>query len=494
MAKMDTEIQLNQNAHIHADNFRNGTYSPTELLDKTLDYLEELDAQLNAYISVMHSDATLAAERASSTVDSGEATPLTGIPIAVKDLLNTKDWKTTAASKMLSTYVPVEDSTVVARLKAAGAVIVGKTNLDEFAMGSSNEFSAFGPVKNPWDINRVPGGSSGGSAVTVASRVVPLSIGTDTGGSIRQPAAFCGVLGLKPTYGRVSRFGVVAFASSLDQVGPFARDSYDLANLLQVISGYDPKDSTSSQIPVPNFSSQLMHGLDGLTFGIPTGMLSSGIDPLVRSAFEESLKVLEANGARINRDIRLPSIEAALPVYYLIAPSEASANLARYDGVKYGHSAELGESAEETMFNTRGEGFGPEVKRRILIGTYALSAGYYDAFYLKAQKVRTVIRTEYEQALDKVDAILTPTTPTPAFELGAKLNDPLEMYLNDLYTLPANIAGLPGLSIPGGFVDGLPVGLQIVGRPFSEPTLLRIANAYQTHTDWHNQAPDVSCN
>ena len=494
MAKMDTEIQLNQNAHIHADNFRNGTYSPTELLYKTLDYLEKLDTQLNAYISVMHSEATLAAERASSTVDSGEATPLTGIPIAVKDLLNTKDWKTTAASKMLSTYVPVEDSTVVARLKAAGAVIVGKTNLDEFAMGSSNEFSAFGPVKNPWDINRVPGGSSGGSAVTVASRVVPLSIGTDTGGSIRQPAAFCGVLGLKPTYGRVSRFGVVAFASSLDQVGPFARDSYDLANLLQVISGYDPKDSTSSQIPVPNFSSQLMHGLDGLTFGIPTGMLSSGIDPLVRSAFEESIKVLEANGARINRDIRLPSIEAALPVYYLIAPSEASANLARYDGVKYGHSAELGESAEETMFNTRGEGFGPEVKRRILIGTYALSAGYYDAFYLKAQKVRTVIRTEYEQALDKVDAILTPTTPTPAFELGAKLNDPLEMYLNDLYTLPANIAGLPGLSIPGGFVDGLPVGLQIVGRPFSEPTLLRIANAYQTHTDWHNQAPDVSCN
>ena len=492
MAKMDTEIQLNQNAHIHADNFRNGTYSPTELLDKTLDYLEKLDTQLNAYISVMHSEATLAAEKASSTIDSGEATPLTGIPIAVKDLLNTKDWKTTAASKMLSTYVPVEDSTVVARLKAAGAVIVGKTNLDEFAMGSSNEFSAFGPVKNPWDINRVPGGSSGGSAVTVASRVVPLSIGTDTGGSIRQPAAFCGVLGLKPTYGRVSRFGVVAFASSLDQVGPFARDSYDLANLLQVISGYDPKDSTSSQIPVPNFSSQLMHGLDGLTFGIPTGMLSSGIDPLVRSAFEESIKVLEANGARINRDIRLPSIEAALPVYYLIAPSEASANLARYDGVKYGHSAELGESAEETMFNTRGEGFGPEVKRRILIGTYALSAGYYDAFYLKAQKVRTVIRTEYEQALNKVDAILTPTTPTPAFELGAKLNDPLEMYLNDLYTLPANIAGLPGLSIPGGFVDGLPVGLQIVGRSFSEPTLLRIANAYQTHTDWHNQAPDVS--
>ena len=494
MAKMDTEIQLNQNAHIHADNFRNGTYSPTELLDKTLDYLEKLDTQLNAYISFMHSEATLAAEKASSTIDSGEATPLTGIPIAVKDLLNTKDWKTTAASKMLSTYVPVEDSTVVARLKAAGAVIVGKTNLDEFAMGSSNEFSAFGPVKNPWDINRVPGGSSGGSAVTVASRVVPLSIGTDTGGSIRQPAAFCGVLGLKPTYGRVSRFGVVAFASSLDQVGPFARDSYDLANLLQVISGYDPKDSTSSQIPVPNFSSQLMHGLDGLTFGIPTGMLSSGIDPLVRSAFEESIKVLEANGARINRDIRLPSIEAALPVYYLIAPSEASANLARYDGVKYGHSAELGESAEETMFNTRGEGFGPEVKRRILIGTYALSAGYYDAFYLKAQKVRTVIRTEYEQALNKVDAILTPTTPTPAFELGAKLNDPLEMYLNDLYTLPANIAGLPGLSIPGGFVDGLPVGLQIVGRPFSEPTLLRIANAYQTHTDWHNQAPDVSSN
>ena len=491
---MDTEIQLNQNAHIHADNFRNGTYSPTELLDKTLDYLEDLDTRLNAYISVMHSEATLAAERASSPVASGEATPLTGIPIAVKDLLNTKDWKTTAGSKMLSTYVPVEDSTVVARLKAAGAVIVGKTNLDEFAMGSSNEFSAFGPVKNPWDINRVPGGSSGGSAVTVASRVVPLSIGTDTGGSIRQPAAFCGVLGLKPTYGRVSRFGVVAFASSLDQVGPFARDSYDLANLLQVISGYDPKDSTSSQIPVPNFSSQLMHGLDGLTFGIPTGMLSSGIDPLVRSAFEESIKVLEANGARINRDIRLPSIEAALPVYYLIAPSEASANLARYDGVKYGHSAELGESAEETMFNTRGEGFGPEVKRRILIGTYALSAGYYDAFYLKAQKVRTVIRTEYEQALDKVDAILTPTTPTPAFELGAKLNDPLEMYLNDLYTLPANIAGLPGLSIPGGFVDGLPVGLQIVGRPFSEPTLLRIANAYQTHTDWHNHAPDVSCN
>ena len=492
MAEMNTEIQLGQNAHTHADNFRNGTYSPAELLNKTLDNLEKLDTQLNAYISVMRSEATSAAERASSAIDSGEATPLTGIPIAVKDLLNTKDWKTTAASKMLSTYVPVEDSTVVARLKAAGAVLVGKTNLDEFAMGSSNEFSAFGPVKNPWDVSRVPGGSSGGSAVTVASRVVPLSIGTDTGGSIRQPAAFCGVLGLKPTYGRVSRFGVVAFASSLDQVGPFARDSYDLANLLQVIAGYDPKDSTSSRIPVPDFSSQLLHGLDGLTFGVPSDMLSSGVDPLVQGAFEKSIEVLQANGAQINRDIQLPSIEAALPVYYLIAPSEASANLARYDGVKYGHSAELGESAEETMFNTRGEGFGPEVKRRILIGTYALSAGYYDAFYLKAQKVRTVIRTEYEEALNKVDAILTPTTPTPAFKLGAKLDDPLEMYLNDLYTLPANIAGLPGLSIPGGFIDGLPVGLQIVGRSFSEPTLLRIANAYQTHTDWHNQAPDVS--
>ena len=486
---MANEIDLDRPAHEHARAFRGGEYTSRALTEATFERLRTQEPQLNAYITLTEDDALTQADAADERLRADEAAPLTGIPVALKDLLSTAGVRTTAASHMLEEFEPIIDCTVVTRLRAAGAVFVGKTNLDEFAMGSSGEHSAFGPTRNPWDLDRVPGGSSSGSAATVAAGGVPLSLGTDTGGSIRQPAALTGILGLKPTYGRVSRYGVVAFASSLEQVGPFGRDADDVALLLEAIAGEDPCDSTTVPVEVPDYRADFARGFDGLRVGVPRELLGDGIEPGVREAFEVSLGVLETNGANVTRDIVLPSVGGALQAYYIIAPAEASANLARYDGVKYGYSVQDGSSMWEEMEQTRGRGFGDEVKRRIMIGTYALSAGYYDAYYKKAQQVRTLIRSEFETALGEVDLLATPTTPTVAFRLGEKLKDPLAMYLNDLLTIPANIAGNPALSLPGGFSEGLPVGLQLIGRPFEEATLLRAAHAYEQHTDWHLRRP-----
>lgn len=488
---MADQIDLDVPAHEHAARFRAGEYSSRQLAEATLSRVNAQQSDLNTYITITDELALAQADAADQRISSGDAGPLTGVPIAVKDLLSTKGISTTAGSKMLEDYKPLYDCTVVERLQQAGAVIVGKTNLDEFAMGSSNEHSAYGAVKNPWDLDRVPGGSSGGSAVAVAGRSVPLSLGTDTGGSIRQPAALCGIVGLKPTYGRVSRYGVVAFASSLEQVGPFGRDATDVANLLATIAGDDPHDSTTAPEPVPDYTAAFDQGLAGLRVGVPAQFFEDGVDDGVRDAVEAAIAVFESEGATIDRSVELPTAPAALPVYYIIAPSEASANLARYDGVKYGFSVTDGTSVEEEMSLSRAQGFGAEVKRRILIGTYALSAGYYDAYYLKAQKVRTLIRREFDAAFTDHDLLLTPTTPSVAFRIGEKIDDPYAMYLNDLYTLPVNIAGNPGISIPCGFDQGLPVGLQLIGRPFDEGTLLRATHAYQSLTDWHLQGPSL---
>ncbi|MDA0269962.1 MAG: Asp-tRNA(Asn)/Glu-tRNA(Gln) amidotransferase subunit GatA [Chloroflexi bacterium] len=482
-------LDLDRTAHEHAAALRSSEYTARALAEATLVRVRAQEPSLNAYITVTDELALRQADAADAALKAGGAGPLTGIPVGVKDLLGTKGVRTTAASKMLETFVPPYDCTVVQRLNAAGAVTIGKTNLDEFAMGSSTEHSAFGPTRNPWDLDRVPGGSSGGSAATVAARGVPISLGTDTGGSIRQPAALCGILGLKTTYGRVSRWGVVAFASSLDQVGPFARDAEDAAALLGVIAGHDPLDATSAPLPVPDYTERFARGLDGLRVGVPADFFGEGLEDGVREAMERSINVLAANGAVINRNITLPTAQAGLTVYYIIAPSEASANLARYDGVKYGYSYGDGRNAEEEMSETRGRGFGAEVKRRIMLGTYALSAGYYDAYYLKAQKVRTLIKREFDAALNEVDVILTPTSPNVAFRLAEKLDDPMAMYLNDLYTIPVNIAGNPGISLPCGFSDGLPVGMQLIGRMFEESTLLGAAHGWEQVTDWHRQAP-----
>ena len=476
---------LDLTAHEQAALLRSGAISARGLAELALARVRAQEPALNAYITLMDDEALAQADAADARLRAGTAAPLTGIPIGVKDLLSTRGVETTAASKMLQGFKPIVDCTVVAKLREAGAVFVGKTNLDEFAMGSSTEHSAFGSTHNPWDLERVPGGSSGGSAATVAASGVPLALGTDTGGSIRQPAALCGILGLKPTYGRVSRFGVVAFASSLEQVGPFGRDAEDVALLLEAIAGEDRLDATTAPIPVPSYRGEFARGFEGLRVGVPAEFFVDGMEPGVREAVEQAIAVFEANGAVIDRDVSIPTVSAALPVYYLIAPSEASANLARYDGVKYGYSDQTGSSMWEEMERTRGRGFGDEVKRRIMIGTYALSAGYYDAYYLKAQKVRTLIRRDFEVALATHDLLLTPTAPTVAFRLGEKTDDPMAMYLNDLCTLPVNIAGNPGMSIPCGFSEGLPVGLQLIGRPFEEGTMLRAAHAYGTVTDWH---------
>ena len=484
------EIDLDRTAHQHAAALRAGDYTARALAEATLALVRAQEPALNAYITVMEDEALQQADAAGERIAAGDGGPLTGIPIAIKDLLSTNGTLTTAASKMLETFIPIIDCTVVRRLRDAGAVFIGKTNLDEFAMGSSTEHSVYGPTRNPWDTDRVPGGSSGGSAATVAAGGVPISVGSDTGGSIRQPAALTGVLGLKPTYGRVSRFGVVAFASSLEQVGPFGRDAEDIANLLAAIAGVDPRDSTTAPLPVPDYTAHFDRGLDGLRVGVPREFSGSeGVEDGVHEAVEAAIALFEANGATIDRDLSLPSVQAALPVYYLIAPSEASANLARYDGVKYGFSVHDAGSMWEEMEQTRGRGFGDEVKRRIMLGTYALSTGYYDAYYLKAQKVRTVIRREFEQALSDHDLLITPTTPTTAFKIGEKMDDPFAMYLNDLFTIPVNIAGLPAISIPCGLSAGLPVGLHLIARPFEEATLLRAAHAYGQLTDWHQKRP-----
>jgi aspartyl-tRNA(Asn)/glutamyl-tRNA(Gln) amidotransferase subunit A len=416
--------------------------------------------------------------------------PLFGVPIAIKDNISTKGLRTTAASRMLEHYVPPYDATVMTRLEAAGAVVIGKTNCDEFAMGSSTENSAYGVTRNPWALDRIPGGSSGGSAAAGAPRRAPLALGSDTGGSIRQPAALCGVVGVKPTYGRVSRYGLLAFGSSLDQVGPLTRSVEDAAILLSVIAGHDPADATTAGDPAPVWQPS-DGGLDGVRIGVPRHLLAEGVDADVQAAVLEALRELEQRGATLV-DVSLPHAAYAIPVYYLVATAEASSNLARYDGVRFSYRArvEAGDDLAAMYEKTRDQGFGTEVKRRIMLGTYVLSAGYYDAYYLKAQQVRTLIRQDYDAAFQAVDAIAMPTTPTPAFELGARLDDPLQMYLNDVFTVSANLAGLPAISVPCGLTpERLPVGLQLVGRAFDEARLLRIAHAYELATAWHTAAP-----
>jgi aspartyl-tRNA(Asn)/glutamyl-tRNA(Gln) amidotransferase subunit A len=471
-----------------------GEVSAEAVCRAVLDRLPRVDATLNAFVTVAHEQALDAAREVDRQRAAGRVGPLAGVPVAIKDNIDTAGLRTTAGSRLLGRFVPPFDATAVARLRQAGAVVVGKTNCDEFAMGSSNENSAFGPVRNPWALDRTPGGSSGGSAAAVAARLVPAALGSDTGGSVRQPAAMCGIVGLKPTYGRVSRYGLIAFGSSLDQIGPLARTVEDAALLLDVIAGPDPRDATASPRDVSPAAAALSDaGLDAVTLGVPRRLLEEGVDPDVARAFAAALDTLQALGARL-LDVELPHARHAIPVYYLVATAEASSNLARYDGVRYTWRAPVhgGESLETLYRRTRDLGFGAEVKRRILLGTYVLSAGYYEAYYLKAQQVRTLIRRDFEACLVSADAVVLPTSPTPAFRLGERLGDPLQMYLADVFTVSANLAGLPALSVPCGFTSGqLPVGLQLVGRAFEESTLVAVGHAYQRATPWHQMAPPV---
>jgi aspartyl-tRNA(Asn)/glutamyl-tRNA(Gln) amidotransferase subunit A len=458
-------------------------------------------AQIQAHNGALNAFNTVASEQAlehAAAIDARAdraSLPLAGVPIALKDNICTLGVRTTASSRILEHFVPPYDATVTARLKAAGAVIVGKTNCDEFAMGSSNENSAFGPARNPWATDRIPGGSSGGSAVAVAAGMAPVSLGSDTGGSIRQPASLCGLVGLKPTYGRVSRYGLLAFASSLDQIGPFTRTVEDAAITLGVLAGHDPADATSAPVAVPSYTAALTGDARGLRIGVPRALVTDGVDTSVQRAFDAAMEEYRAAGATLV-DITLPHASTAIPVYYLVATAEASSNLARYDGVRYGFRAPAqgGQGAQDdlrTMYGrTRELGFGPEVKRRIMLGTYVLSAGYYDAYYLKAQQVRTLIRRDYEQAFEHVDLVAMPTSPTPAFKIGERMDDPLQMYLADIFTVSANLAGLPAISVPCGFTDdSLPIGLQLTGRMFDEATLLGAAHAYEQRTAWWTRQP-----
>jgi aspartyl-tRNA(Asn)/glutamyl-tRNA(Gln) amidotransferase subunit A len=466
--------------------------SSTELTKSVLKRIAEIEEQVHACVTIVEDIALKEAKKVDNYIKTAhEITPLTGIPTLIKDVICTKGIRTTCSSKMLENFVPPYDATVIGKLKAQKAVIVGKTNMDEFAMGSSTEHSAFFPTHNPWDLSRVPGGSSGGSAAAVSTGEAIYALGSDTGGSIRQPAALCSVVGLKPTYGRVSRFGLVAFASSLDQIGPMAKDVTDCALVMNVIAGYDSRDSTSVLYPVPDYTRQLIPDIRGLRIGIPREYFIEGMQNEVRAALQAAISKLQKMGAEVDWEVSLPHTKYALAVYYILAPSEASANLARYDGVKYGFSERDAGNVIETTEKTRQFGFGPEVKRRIMLGTYALSAGYYDAYYLKAQKVRTLIKQEFDQAFEKYDALVTPTSPIVPFKLGEKLEDPMQMYLSDVCTLPINIAGIPAISIPAGFADNLPVGMQILGKPFSEEMLLRIAFAYEQATDWHKRKPTI---
>ena len=462
-----------------------------QLTEAVLARIREVEGRVKAYVTVTEDVALQQADAADARIARGEIEPLTGVPVCVKDVICTKGIRTTCGSRMLENFVPPYNAFVTQRLLDAGAVIVGKANMDEFAMGSSTENSAFFPTHNPWDLERVPGGSSGGSAAAAAAGECSVALGSDTGGSIRQPGAFCGVVGLKPTYGRVSRFGLVAFASSLDQIGPLTRDVEDAAITLNCIGGYDACDSTSADVEMPDFTRFLQRDLKGMRIGIPREYLPDEMDPSVRQSFEEAVTVMQSLGATVERDVSLPTTPYALAVYYIIAPSEAMANLARYDGVKYGFSYQEGESMWDNMERTRQYGFGDEVKRRIMLGTFALSAGYYDAYYLKAQKVRTLIRREFDAAFAKYDALVTPVTPTPAFRIGEKVDDPYAMYLSDIFTLPVNIAGIPGISVPAGFCDGLPVGVQVLAKPFDEGSLFRVAYAYEQATAWHNAHPPL---
>jgi aspartyl-tRNA(Asn)/glutamyl-tRNA(Gln) amidotransferase subunit A len=477
--------------HELADAYRRGDLTPTAVAESYLARIDALDGRVGAYLTVMREHALASARESERRWRAGAPLGLLdGAPLALKDVLCTRGVRTTCASKMLETFVPPYDATVVERLRAAGAVILGKTNLDEFAMGSSTEHSAFHPTRNPWDLARVPGGSSGGSAAAVAGGLAAGAFGSDTGGSIRQPAAFCGVVGMKPTYGRVSRYGLVALASSLDQIGPFAQDVEDAAVLLGAIAGHDRRDTTSIDEPVPDYVAELRRGVAGLTLGLPDEYFIDGMDPDVERAVRRAIEVLQGLGARVER-VSLPTTRHSLAAYYVILPAEASSNLARYDGVKYGLRVP-GRDLVEMESRTRAAGFGAEVKRRIMLGTYALSAGYYDAYYGKAQSVRTLVRREFAAAFARVDLIVAPTTPNVAFKHGEK-EDPLSMYLNDVFTIPGNLSGIPGVSVPCGFsVAGLPIGLQILGRPLDEARVLRAAFAYEQATEWRARHPELA--
>ncbi len=471
-----------------AAGLRSGDFSSVELTGHFLDRIAQHNSALNAFVTVAAESALAAAKAADEAIAAGSAGGLTGIPIAHKDIFCTQGLRTSCGSRMLDTFVAPYDATVVERLATAGAVVLGKTNMDEFAMGSSNETSWYGPVKNPWDATRVPGGSSGGSAAAVAARLCAAATGTDTGGSIRQPAALCGITGLKPTYGRCSRWGMIAFASSLDQAGPMTRSAADAALMLQAMAGFDPRDSTCADRPVPDYAAALDEDLTGLRIGLPKEYFGEGLDPGVAASIDEAIRVYEGLGARV-REISLPNSPLSVPVYYVVAPAECSSNLARFDGVRYGHRCSDPKDLTDLYERSRAEGFGPEVKRRIMIGTYVLSAGYYDAYYLKAQKIRHLIADDFARAFEQVDVIMGPTSPTTAFPLAAKMDDPVSMYLNDIYTIATNLAGLPGMSIPVAPVGGLPVGLQLIGNYFDEGRLLAAAHGLQRQTDWHRAAP-----
>ncbi len=465
--------------------------SVSDLVDESFKRIAEVEEKVQAFLTLNEEQARVKAKQLDEKlVTEKEFGLLFGMPIGIKDNIVTKGLRTTCASKILYNFDPIYDATVIERLNEADAVTIGKLNMDEFAMGSSTENSGFQLTRNPWDLERVPGGSSGGSAAAVAAGEVPFALGSDTGGSIRQPAAFCGVVGLKPTYGRVSRYGLVAFASSLDQIGPITRTVEDNAYLLQVISGLDPMDSTSANVDVPDYVSALTGDIQGLKIAVPKEYLGEGVSDEVRQSVLQALKVLESLGATWE-EVSLPHSKYALATYYLLASSEASANLARFDGVRYGYRTDNAKNLMEMYKQTRSEGFGNEVKRRIMLGTFALSSGYYDAYYKKAQKVRTLIKQDFENVFEKYDVIIGPTTPTPAFKIGEKTSDPLTMYANDILTIPVNLAGVPGISIPCGFVDGLPVGLQIIGKHFDESTIYRVAHAFEQATDYHKQKPTL---
>jgi len=467
---------------------KKGDFSSEEL---TREYLQRINTHadaLNCFITISEEQALTAARQADEQRSKGSSAPLLGVPIAQKDIFCTKGVKTTCGSKMLDNFIAPYNATVVERLDQAGMVMLGKTNMDEFAMGSSNETSFYGAVKNPWDLKAVPGGSSGGSAAAVAARLTPAATGTDTGGSIRQPASLCGITGLKPTYGRVSRYGMIAFASSLDQAGPMTQTAEDAAMLLNAMSGFDLRDSTSIDKEVPDYSAQLNDSIKGLRIGLPKEFFAEGLDDGVMREVQAALAEYEKMGA-VLVDIELPNSQLSVPTYYVVAPAECSSNLSRYDGVRFGYRCDNPVDLEDLYKRSRGEGFGAEVKRRIMIGTYALSAGYYDAYYLKAQRIRRLISDDFNKAFTNVDVIMGPTSPTVAFDLGEKSDDPVTMYLSDIYTIAVNLAGLPGMSIPAGFTDSRPVGLQIIGNYFDEARLLNVAHQFQLATNWHQQVP-----
>jgi len=485
---MDVEL-YESTIHELQDKLRAGVTTSAEIVSSVFGRIDAVEKDVHAYITLMRESALAEAERADLAIGSGKRGALTGIPVALKDIFCTKGVRTTCGSRILDNFVPPYDATVVERLRAAGAVFVGKTNMDEFAMGSSTENSFFGATRNPWDLERIPGGSSGGSAAAVAADECIAAFGSDTGGSIRQPASLCGVVGMKPTYGRVSRYGLVAFASSLDQIGPFTKDVEDCAILMNVIAGYDPRESTSVPQEVPDYRSFLGRDIEGWRVGIPKEYFIDGIDPEVEAAIRKTVRVVEGAGATCV-EISLPHTDYCVAAYYVVAPAEASSNLARYDGVKYGFRSEENRDLIEMYKKTRSAGFGAEVKRRIMIGTYALSSGYYDAYYKKASQVRRLIKRDFDEAFAACDVIITPTSPTPAFRIGEKTDDPLQMYLSDIFTISANLAGIPGISVPCGFTaGGLPIGVQFLAGHFQEGRLIQFASAYETHAKIERRRP-----